>query len=181
MTLKSRTFSRLSFSALLCIQQLCCSAQPMSASDSIVIPAGWKIAICLEEPVDNKNITADQQIRAHTTEDVLVDGKVCIPANTKITGSIGTRSGCRWGAYTVVFNQLTRSNNNQTISIFAVPVVRGGVLRVKREGEEITLRADVGAIHTMSKVAAILGTRLCSPDLKAGDEISLQTREDIRI
>jgi hypothetical protein len=179
MTLESR-ISGLSLLALLCIQQLCCSAMPMSDSGSIVILSGTKIAICFEDPIDSKNITADQQIKAHTTEDILVDGKVCIPAKSIITGTIGTYSGHSWGnAYTVVFNSITRSDNNQTISIYAVPLVHGFVLRVKRSGEDIRLSASVGTPHAMGKVAVIFGTRSCPPDLKAGDEIRIETREDI--
>ena len=151
----------------------------MKASERAVVLYPAKIRVCLRDSVDSKNITSGQQVFAYTTEDILADGKVCIPTKSLVQGSLSVAVGRRLTGYTVNFNRLTLADSNQTISIVAIPLVRGGIFCVRRSGEELQLRAGGG--WTVQTDPVISGTRQCSSDLMTGDEFTIQTREDIRL
>lgn len=162
---------------LVVVSALRCSPQ--------VICDSTKIPVVLDDSLDSVHLTDKQTIRAHVKDDILVDGKVCIPANTICLGRVVKDANHTGREYTLDFDQLSFSNGS-TITLSAIPRVRGSVVKVKRNLQEFALTAAEGRIptdnHALTKrVAIITGSRLVPPDLNAGDEIVLNVCRDIKL
>jgi hypothetical protein len=184
---------------LVCIQQYYWNAEPViatesNAADTFVIPSSTKIAIVLQEALDCHQVTGEQQVRACLKENILIGGKVCLPANSLMYGYASNFNQLsKWPAYCLSFDSINLSTG-QSIPIAAIPVVRGLILKVTRHGQVMFFHADVGSDKMIDKdhhrshimqesgkmVGIIRGTRQISPDLKEGDEITVETVDDIR-
>jgi hypothetical protein len=188
-----------SMALLVLIQQYYWGAEPViatesSTADAFTIPSGTKIALILQDALDCHQVTGEQKIRAYLKENIIIGGKVCLPTNSLVSGYANNfHQLSKLPAYCLSFSSITLSTG-QSIPIAAIPVVRGLVLKVTRHGQVMSFHANVGSdkmidndhhrTHIMQEsgkmVAMIRGSRQVSPDLKEGDEITVETLDDIR-
>jgi hypothetical protein len=127
-----------------------------------------------------------EQIRAHTTENIVVDGKICIPAKSLIYGFVTSFPHSK-RVYALGFDRLPLPNGKM-MTISAIPRARGQILHVHRSGADLLFQASQACVETIDAsqqpcvqknqvkwVALMIGHGNKSPDLQEGDEITLET------
>ena len=154
--------------------------------EEIVVPAQSVLGLSLETPLSSEQSRVEDRVEARVTRDVIVDGKVAIPAGTRVLGSVTIveRGGkmkerARLGFR---FHTLELPDNTE---------VRVDTEAVYREGAEVAGRnaariggaavggAIIGAILGGGKGAAIgggIGAAGGTASVMAGDRQSVVLR-----
>ncbi len=98
------------------------------------IPSGTKINIIVETPIDEETSKVDDEITAKTSEDVVIDGNIVVPAGSTVVGTISdinlAKRLHKSGSVRIEFKNLTLSDNRQ-IPIVASILTRSGLIKGK--------------------------------------------------
>jgi hypothetical protein len=130
---------------LILLQGLCCLSGGAASKEGItVLPSGTKLRVALTSSVDSYSAKDGEPIGARILENIEIDGKVLLPKGSQILGQIIKSdlqtSLFRRDAFALYFNRVTFPDGQ----IEPVPIaacVRGGVLKVIRDGQELRLDA----------------------------------------
>ena len=170
------------------------------------IPVGTKISIILETPADELTSMIGDEVVARTSEDIVVDGKVVIPAGSTVIGNISEINYAkrlhRSGNLRIEFKNLALSDGRQA-PIVASILSRSGLIKGKYTkkraliagativgpaaagfgaglaAEGSAVGATVGAvIGALGGIGLFLFQRGNMVDIRAGDEMEIELTEE---
>ena len=170
------------------------------------VPGGTKLKVILETPIDEISSMADDEITPKTSENVVVDGGVVIPAGSTVVGIISEIShGKRLhksGNVRIEFKSLTMPDGNK-IPIVASVLTHSGLIKGKLTkknalistativgpaaagfgaglaAEGSLVGAGIGAlVGTLAGVGLFSFQKGNMVDLKSGDELSIELTEE---
>lgn len=170
------------------------------------IPVGTKISIILETPADELTSMIGDEVVARTSEDIVVDGKVVIPAGSTVIGNISEINYAkrlhRSGNVRIEFKNLALSDGRQA-PIVASVLSRSGLIKGKYTkkraliagatvigpslagfgaglaAEGSAVGATVGAvIGALGGIGLFLFQKGNMVDIHAGDEMEIELTEE---
>ncbi|MDR3613321.1 MAG: hypothetical protein P4L53_07130 [Candidatus Obscuribacterales bacterium] len=178
-----------------------------SYADSIVtVPKDTKISIAMQSNVSNITSATGDPFSAIVYEDVAVDGKLVLPAGTKVYGKIvvkDPRHMDRSGSIRFIFTSLAVPAGVHT-KLCATLVVRGGIVTFIRGEEKVKIDAAIfiypdvlinaPVVTPVKKIAdseSDLETTMCSTlllvkkakdvDIKIGDITRIVLQKDLQV
>lgn len=96
------------------------------------VPSGTKLKIIIETPIDEGSNMIDDEVSARISEDIIVDGKVVIPAGSTVSGIISEIKQAKRlhkaGSVRVEFKNLA-TNDGRKIPIVASVLTHSGLLK----------------------------------------------------
>ena len=120
----------------------------------IEIPSGTELDVRLQNPLNSGTAQVEDRFEATTLSDVLVDGRVAIPAGAVMRGVVtavepGTRTN-RTAKMTVSFDQVTINQRSYPMRATVTEAIKGD--GIKGEATRAGAGAAVGGI-----IGAVLG------------------------
>ncbi len=175
--------------------QLFCAhalGSPEAIPDSSpLIPCGARISFALATGLDSAKAKSEDIFKGRLSEDVTVDGTICIPKNSAVSGHISKVTRLYPASLTLVFDQLTLPNGS------SVPITatmdRAGRFKVSRNGQDVFFKSPtrsgcnmtLGALspefNEFSKSTTITGPKNTSLQLFSEDVFVLDLCEDVAL
>jgi hypothetical protein len=165
-----------------------------------VVAAGTALPIALVEAITTKTAQPEQRVAAELTEDVVVDGRVLLPAGSEVIGHVvsAQRSGRVKGKarLVVAFDTIRAGGRTHTISATGFDVTAGSSKGkdAKIAGGAAAAGAIIGAIADggggavkggliggAAGGAAVLATRGVEVELKAGSRYKIELRKSLTL
>ncbi|HEY9755186.1 MAG TPA: hypothetical protein V6C97_08495 [Oculatellaceae cyanobacterium] len=141
------------------------------------LPTGLKIPIALDEPFGDTSEKGDT-IRAHVAANVLYDGQIWVPKDSAVTGKlIATQSQPHAHSCDVSFSNIACSDG-RSAELHARPVIKKGVLVVKRGLTEIRFDCDNFPNYTAARIAEHRSTKL---SFEKGDEFLIELTDPVEL
>ena len=173
------------------------------------IPSGTKLKIILETPIDELNSMLDDEVIARIAEDVVIDGKVAVPAGSTVVGIISEINAAKRlhkaGNVRIGFKSLTMPDGRQA-PIVASVLSRSGLVKGKYTkktalisgatilgpaaagfgaglaAEGSAVGATVGAVAgVVAGLALFAFQRGNMIDIMAGDEMDIELVEEVKV
>ena len=170
------------------------------------IPSGTKFRIILETPIDEVTNKIDDEISGKTSENVVIDGNVVVPANSVVVGKISEVNPAKRlhkaGTVRIEFKSLTTPDGRQ-IPIVASVLSRSGLVKGKftkkaaliagativgpaaaglgagLAAEGSAVGATIGAVvGVLAGIGLFAFQRGNMVDIKAGDEMDIELVEE---
>ena len=170
------------------------------------IPSGTKLKIILETPIDEVTSKLNDEVTARTSEDIVIDGNVVVPASSTVVGEISEINPAKRmhkaGTVRIEFKNLTVPDGRQ-VPIVASVLTRSGLVKGKFTKKTALISGativapvaagiGVGLAAEGSAVGAAIGAALGAVagivlfafqrgnmvDLKAGDEMDIELVEE---
>ena len=154
---------------------------------TVVISRCTKIPIVLQGPVDSRLVKEGDQIVARASQDIFVEGRVCISKGASITGLVSKVQHLhKCDAITFVFNRLSLPSGH-TADMSAI-LDKKGRLQITRREQPIFFDCATRMGWTMlglTPAESMRSTTVISPkgaalELQANDELTLMLTEDVR-
>jgi hypothetical protein len=117
--------------------------------DEVVLPASAVLGLQIETPVSSERARIEDRVEAHVTRDVLADGRVAIPAGSRVIGSVTLvdkggkiKTPARLG---IRFHTLVLGDGSE-VALRTEPIYREGQSPTGDSAKKIGGAAVVGAI-----------------------------------
>lgn len=117
--------------------------------DELVLPASAVLGLQIETPVSSERARVEDRVEAHVTRDVLADGRVAIPAGSRVIGSVTLvdkggkiKTPARLG---IRFHTLVLGDGGE-VALRTEPIYREGQSPTNDSAKKIGGAAVVGAI-----------------------------------
>jgi hypothetical protein len=112
-----------------------------------VVPSGTKIPMIIDTAIDSDTSQEGDELSARTSEDLVIDGKVALPAGSIVKGRIATlnepKTMNRSGSIAIKFDSVTTPDNKQ-VPLVATIVAKEGVIHARRGMKDIAI--DMSAV-----------------------------------
>lgn len=134
------------------------------------IPSGTKLKIILETPIDEVTSMINDEVTARTSEDIVVDGNVVVPASSTVVGEISEINPAKRmhkaGSVRIEFKNLTVPDGRQ-VPIVASVLTRSGLIK----GKFTKKTALISGATIVAPVAAGIGVGLAAQGSAVGAAI----------
>ncbi|MDR3613145.1 MAG: hypothetical protein P4L53_06245 [Candidatus Obscuribacterales bacterium] len=181
--LKSLVFS-IALVVLCCTQIAYAESTEPNRIEYLKLSPGTKVQARLTSEIDCEKVKGAIPITAVCAGDVCLDGKICVPENSVLSGNVYpahfSSSPASINDYSIDFNKLTFPDG-ETTPLCLIPVVRAGELSIQRGSCTMKLiagqtsKAQRDDSHVYQRTVIVANTRRAPASLKIGDVLTLQT------
>jgi hypothetical protein len=178
---KSKTHMQRPWRFVMVLILFCAVVNEVCAENTLTIPKDTKLSIVMQSDVSSDPLLSPEAFSAATCEDLMVDGHVAWPKDSKITGRIirnefpvlhMDRSGCA----RLVFNSIQTSQSGAQEPLKVCLVGRGGVFTFLRGTDKIQVytfvKSECGGMlgPPPTTTASTTGSTESKPQLVLGVE-----------